>query len=181
MNLRTLRAAVVLAVAALVAGCGEPPKPVAVADGGQVPTLTLTGLDGSTLNLDSLRGKLVVLHVWATWCPPCREELPGLDRLAQGLDPSRYAVIGLSIDEDANLVREFNLRYGITFAKHIDREMEIVKPIFGLTATPETFLISPDGKLLRRMIGDQPWDTPAMKRLLEQAYNGQQGKSGAYW
>ena len=90
-------------------------------------------------------------------------------------------MIGLSIDEDANLVREFNLKYHISFARHIDPEMKVAKGQLGITATPETFLIGPDGRLVRRMIGDQPWDTPGMRQVLEQAYNGQRGKSGAYW
>lgn len=175
-------ATLLLAALLLVSGCGDAPKAtVTVSEGSVIPSVTLTGLDGSSLNLDSLRGKLVVLHVWATWCAPCRVELPGLDRFSKSLDPDRFVVLGLSIDEDANLVREFNLKYGIDFARHIDVDNTIAKPVFGIIATPETFIISPDGKLLRRMIGDQPWDTPAMKQLLEQAYNGQQGKSGAYW
>jgi len=166
----------------LLGGCDDKPKNIAkLSEGASMPSITVTDLDGATLNLDSQRGKLVVLHVWATWCPPCREELPGLDRLASSLDPSRYTVIGLSIDEDANLVREFNLKYHISFARHIDPEMKVAKGQLGITATPETFLIGPDGRLVRRMIGDQPWDTPGMRQVLEQAYNGQRGKSGAYW
>ncbi|HEY0720164.1 MAG TPA: TlpA disulfide reductase family protein [Gammaproteobacteria bacterium] len=168
-------------VALLIGGCDDTPKtPVRLSEGAVMPSITVTDLDGATLNLDSQRGKLVVLHVWATWCPPCREELPGLDRLAKSLDPQRYTVIGLAIDEDVNLVREFNLKYHISFARHIDPEMKVAN-MLGVTATPETFLIGPDGKLVRRMIGDQPWDTPGMRQVLEQAYNGQRGKSGAYW
>lgn len=168
--------------ALLLGGCDNSPKTaVKLSEGGAMPSITVTDFDGVTLNLDSQRGKLVVLHVWATWCPPCREELPGLDRLAKSLDPNRYTVIGLSIDEDINLVREFNLKYNIGFARHVDPEMKVAKGQLGITATPETFLIGPDGKLVRRMIGDQPWDTPGMRQVLEQAYNGQRGKSGAYW
>ncbi|HEY0635581.1 MAG TPA: TlpA disulfide reductase family protein, partial [Gammaproteobacteria bacterium] len=107
-------------IALLLGGCDDAPKKaVKLTEGQPVPSITVTDLDGVTLDLDSQRGKLVVLHVWATWCPPCREELPGLDRLAKSLDPNRYTVIGLSIDEDINLVREFNLKYNIGFARHV--------------------------------------------------------------
>lgn len=174
-------ATLITIAALLLAGCDDSPKTaVKLTEGAPMPSIIVTDLDGSPFNLDSQRGKLVVLHVWATWCPPCREELPGLDRLAKSLDPSRYTVIGLSIDEDVNLVREFNLKYNISFARHIDPEMKVARDL-GVTATPETFLIGPDGRLVRRMIGDQPWDTAGMRQVLEQAYNGQRGKSGAYW
>jgi len=174
-------AILITCAALLLGGCGDSPKTAAKpTEGAPMPSITVTDFDGATLNLDSQRGKLVVLHIWATWCPPCREELPGLDRLAKSLDPNHYTVIGLSIDEDVNLVREFNLKYGISFAHYIDPEMKVAQQL-GVTATPETFLIGPDGKLVRHMIGDQPWDTPGMRQVLEQAYNGQRGKSGAYW
>lgn len=179
--MRTL-ALLITCVALLLGGCDNTPKTsVKLSEGAMMPSITVTDLDGVTLNLDSQRGKLVVLHVWATWCPPCREELPGLDRLAKSLDPERYTVVGLSIDEDANLVREFNLKYGISFARHVDPKMKVARDQLGIKATPETFLIGRDGTLVRRMIGDQPWDTAGMRQVLEQAYQGQRGQSGAYW
>lgn len=145
------------------------------------PSVTLQALDGSELALTDLRGKLVILHVWATWCPPCRKEMPGLERLARKLDQKKFALLALSVDEDADPVNEFKIKYHIDFARHIDPGMHIAHDILGVKAFPETFLISQDGTLLRHMIGEQEWDTPAMQQLLLQAYNGEQSKVGAYW
>lgn len=165
----------------LLGACGETPPPEPPKVGEALPPLTLNALDGGTLKLDSLRGKLVILHVWATWCPPCRKEMPGLERLSRKLDPQKFALIGLSVDEDANLVREFRRKYGITFARHLDPQRVIAADTLGVNAYPETFLITPDGTLLRRMVGEHEWDSPAMLDLLENSYAGKQTKTGAYW
>lgn len=180
-KMRGALTAALLCLTCLIAACGEqasvePPKL-----GESLPEVRFTGLDESTLTLSSLRDKLVVVHFWATWCAPCRKEMPSLERLSQKLDPNKYALIGISVDEDINLVKEFKLKYGIKFANHIDNEMTLAKGQFGTTAFPETFIIGRDGKLVRHMIGEQEWDSPAMLQVLNDAYNGVSTKSGAYW
>ncbi len=165
----------------LLAACGEQAPRVVVKEGEPMPAITLTDLDGGTLTLESLRGKLVVLHLWASWCAPCRTELPLLQRAVNKLDPERIVVLGVSVDEDANLVREFNLRYQTPFARHIDPDRELAEGVLAATAYPETLLIAPDGTLLRRMVGDQNWDSPLMMQVLEDAYAGRRTQSGAYY
>lgn len=154
----------------------EPPKL-----GDTIPDVAFTGLDDSRLNLASLKDKLVMVHFWATWCAPCRKEMPSLERLSQKLDPDKFVLVGISVDEDINLVKEFKLKYGIKFAKYIDIDMSLAQGQFGATAFPETFIIGRDGKLVRHMIGEHEWDTPAMLQVLNDAYNGVTTRSGAYW
>ena len=165
----------------LLAGCGEPAVVAPPKLGDTIPNVSFQGLDKSQLELATVNDKLVIAHFWATWCAPCRKEMPSLERLSRKLDPNKFALIGISVDEDINLVKEFKLKYGIKFAKFIDIDMSLAKGQFGVTAFPETFVIGRDGKLVRHMMGEHEWDTPAMLKVLDEAYSGVASKSGAYW
>ncbi len=165
----------------LLAGCGEQVSVETPKLGDAISNVTFQGLDGSQLELATVKDKLVIAHFWATWCAPCRKEMPSLERLSRKLDPNKFALVGISVDEDINLVKEFKLKYGIKFAKFIDIDMSLAKGRFGVTAFPETFIIGRDGKLVRHMMGEHEWDTPAMLKVLNEAYNGVASKSGAYW
>lgn len=172
---------ILLLLSIFMVGCGkqgavEPPKV-----GDTISDVTFIGIEQNTLALASIKDKLVIVHFWATWCAPCRKEMPSLERLAQKLDPNKFALIGISVDEDRNLVREFKLKYSIQFAKFIDLDQSLSKGHFGVTAFPETFIIGRDGKLLRHMMGEHEWDTPAMLKVLNDGYSGVTTKSGAYW
>lgn len=156
----------------LATGCGEATAPKAqVAEGFPFPPLTLNYLEGNTLSTQSFQGKLVVLNVWATWCPPCRREMPSLERLSKALDPQRFAVIGLSTDADAMLASEFLLQNGITFANFFDQNGKLAREL-NLKVYPETFVIGPDGRLVERIAGLREWDSPEMIAHLEAAFQG---------
>lgn len=156
----------------LLTGCDKAPaaKPQ-LAEGFPFPPLTLNYSGGKALSTQSFQGKLLVLNVWATWCPPCRREMPSLERLSRTLDPKRFAVIGLSTDADANLASEFLLQNDITFANFFDQNGKIARDL-GLKVYPETFLIGPDGRLIERIPGMREWDSPEMIARLEAAYQG---------
>jgi len=163
-----LRAALCLSVA--LAGCRQPEPPVEVpVEGRAFPKVTLVAADGATMPVERYRGRLVVLNVWATWCPPCRREMPGLEALSKALDPKRFAVVGLSTDADTLLAREFLEQNNITFANFHDGDRRIVRQ-FGLDTYPETFVIGPDGTLVARVTGIREWDSADMVRLLENTW-----------
>jgi len=156
----------------VLAGCSESKPPDRLVDGQAFPPLTLEGIDGGNMPLSSLRGKLVVLNVWATWCPPCRKELPSLQRLSRVLDESRFAVIGLSLDQDNVPVREYLNDKKVTYRNFLDRDMHIAKQALGLNAYPDTLFIGPDGMFLGRVVGATEWDDPRVVQALEAAYHG---------
>lgn len=194
-TMRTMRAmAAALACMALAGACGKspPPKPE-IAQGKPFPPLVLGpsgtfdtfGTFGTSGNASanaladpSLRGKMLVLNVWATWCPPCRREMPSLERLSKTLDPKRFAVVGLSTDQDERLAAEFLLQNGITFINYFDENARVSRE-WGLKVYPETFLIAPDGTLVHRIPGLREWDSPEMVAELESMYQQHQGKTGA--
>ena len=120
---------------------------------------------------------MLVLNIWATWCPPCRREIPGLDRLSQTLDPKRFAVIGLSTDDDALLASEFLIQNGITFTNFFDQKGKMSRQL-GLQVYPETFVIAQDRTLVRRMTGLRDWSSPDMVNMLEGLYQAHTGGSG---
>lgn len=174
---------VVLALSLLLGltACGGEQQVVSkVAVGAPFPPLTLTGLNGGTFSTQSLHGKVLVLNVWASWCPPCRKEMPSLERLSKMLDPKRFAVIGLSQDDDSHVVREFLSQNGITFPNYLDPGLKVIKQTLGIKAYPETFIVSPDGKLIRRVMGEQEWDSPGMIQVLQAAYQGNRSTSGTW-
>lgn len=156
---------------ALIA-CNQVLPPDGLSEGSLFPPLVLKRLDGHEVSIDSYRGKLVVLNIWATWCAPCRRELPSLERLHHLIDPQRFVVAGLSVDNDILQAREYLIDKGITFASYIDQDMKIVTDILGIRIYPDTLLISPQGVLLRRIAGERTWDDPEIIHALEEAYNG---------
>lgn len=149
-----------------LAGCGEAPVPPGPHVGAPFPSLTVPALDGPPLDLAAYRGRVLVLNVWATWCAPCREEMPSLQRLSERFDPERLVVVGLTVDEDTNLAREFLLKYGIRFPIASDPAGGVAEGLLGVTAYPDTFVVAPDGTLAERITGGRTWDGDEMVSLL---------------
>jgi thiol-disulfide isomerase/thioredoxin len=169
---RWRKAAWVLVMTAALAACSDPPPPDRLVDGQPFPPLTLEGLDGDRLPVSALRGKLVVLNVWATWCPPCRHELPSLQRLSGTLDKRRFAVMGLSLDQDPVPVREYLHDRRVTYPNFIDKSLAIAERILDMKAYPDTLFIAPDGTFMGRIVGATRWDDPRVVSALEAAYHG---------
>jgi thiol-disulfide isomerase/thioredoxin len=170
---------VVVLLLALVSACDKPASsllPQPLIEGQAFPTLMLNYVLGQDAKKQGFHGKVLVLNVWATWCPPCRKEMPSLQQLSQTLDPQRFAVIGLSTDADALLATEFLTQGGITFNNFFDQNGKMSKQL-GLKLYPETFLIGQDGTLARRVTGLQDWSSPEMLVLLEKIYRTGQGSS----
>ena len=167
-----------LLVPLLLWGCeastevGNNAPPSALTVGQAVPDIILTGLDGSKTTLAAYRGKLVVLNAWATWCPPCRREMPNLERLGKTLDAGRFAVLGVSADEHELGVREYLNDKAVTFATFIDKDLKVLRDTLGIKIYPTTLLIAPNGMLIGAMVGPHEWDSPAMIQLLENAWQG---------
>ena len=163
-------AVLLMALAALCACARQDAAPLPVlAEGQSFPEIALNFSEGKTVSIRSFRGKVLVLNFWATWCPPCRREMPSLEQLSRTLDPARFAVIGVSADEDAFLAEEFLRQNNIGFANFFDRGGKIAKQL-GMQVYPETFLIGPDGILLQRVPGLQDWSSPAMVAQLENLF-----------
>jgi len=128
-------------------------------------------LNGKPTRLSELRGKVVVLNFWATWCPPCVEEMPALSRLHQQIISSGGMVLGISVDDDDAKYQKFLTDHQISFPNYRDPTKNIPAS-YGSFMFPETYIIDREGKIARKIIGPQVWDSPEMiaylKRLAAQ-------------
>ena len=156
-------AGVVAIAAALAWGFAslEGSKGYGLKKGDLAPPLRLPTLDGGVVDLASFRGKLVVLNFWATWCPPCVEEMPSLERLHRTLGPEGLIVIGVSVDEDEATLRTFVQKVGVTFPTLRDPGGRGPTAAYRTTGYPETLVLDPHGILLDKYIGPAEWATPA--------------------
>ncbi len=147
--------------------CGEEGIPRGAVVGSPAPEYSATALDGEAVSLADHEGRVVLLNVWATWCPPCREEIPALQELheryvARGLD-----VVGVSIDGrgERDNIPAFLDGFGVSYPIWLD-PAERVTSVFRTQGVPTTFLIGRDGTLLWRHVGPVTADHAELNRLL---------------
>ena len=118
-------------------------------------------LAGKSEHLSDLKGKVVVLNFWATWCPPCVEETPSLNNLQKYIDSRGGMVLGVSIDEDGAAYEKFLKDQSVIFPTYRDASKKSAAD-YGTTIYPETYVIDRHGKIARKFVGAQQWDSPAM-------------------
>ncbi len=122
-------------------------------------------LNGKPSSLADLRGKVVVLNFWATWCPPCVEEAPALNQLHQAIASQGGVVLGISVDEDDEAYKKFLVDHSIAFPNYRDPSKQIAAA-YGTSMFPETYIIDRQGRIARKIIGPQDWDSPDMVAYL---------------
>ncbi len=123
-------------------------------------------LNGKPAHLSDLRGKVVVLNFWATWCPPCVEETPALNRLQQYIASRNGVVVGVAADEDQAIYEKFLREKGVIFTTYRDPgtkdEHSPIAQEYGTAMYPETYIIDRKGVIVRKIIGTQDWNSPEL-------------------
>jgi len=154
-----LGAGVALAGALAWLFAGEAPAPVD--RGSPAPAFELPRVEGGApVSLASLRGKVVLLNFWATWCKPCEDELPAMQRLHQELAGTDFALVGVSVDADVAPVLQFRERLGLGFTLLLDSDQRVARA-YQTFRYPESLLIGRDGVILERYVGSKEWDSAA--------------------
>jgi len=125
-----------------------------------LPEIRFQDARGDIRALADFRGRVVLLNLWATWCVPCRKEMPSLDRLQARLGGPAFEVVALSIDRSPQAVREFYQQYGIrALALYIDPSTEVTRTV-GAVGIPITLLVDGEGRERWRRVGPAEWDAP---------------------
>ena len=126
---------------------------------------------GRPVTIDDYKGKVVLLNIWATWCPPCRVEMPSMQHLHQKLAGTDFRLVAVSVDEeDSTVVNKFARQLGLTFEILHDQDGTI-RGIYQTTGVPESFVIDRDGVIVKKIIGAADWDAPVNEALIRQLLN----------
>lgn len=128
--------------------------------GFEAPNFNFPDLNGRKISLSDHRGKVVLVNIWATWCPPCRQEMPSMQRLYARFKGDNFEILAVSIDSTGReVVAPFMRKMNLTFRALLDPK-ETIKPLYRITGVPESFIIDKDGILVEKIIGPINWATP---------------------
>ncbi len=146
-----------------------------VITGEPAPAFTLASIEGGEVSLSDYRDHVVLVNVWATWCEPCRREMPSMQRLYEALDGENFEILAVSVDvalgeTDANDMpggdlAAFAEEYGLTFQILHDPSGDIQRT-YQTTGVPESFIIGMDGLIYKKVAGDTQWDLPVNEELV---------------
>lgn len=137
------------------------------------PSVEFVDAGGNEMNLEDFAGAVVLVNLWATWCGPCKREMPSLDRLQAALGGAGFQVVAISQDRTGMAdVLAFRAEYGLeALPAYLDGSAR-AQIRFGVTGLPATVLIAPDGTILGRMVGPAEWDSPEAVALLRHFVDG---------
>lgn len=134
-----------------------------------VPEIKFVDGNGRPLSLADFHGQAVLLNIWATWCVPCRKEMPSLDRLQAKFDPAKFRVVAVSIDRKGiPTVKKFYAELGLKSLGVFVDQSAAAQHRLGLIGIPGTLLINADGQETGRKIGPADWETPEMVAVLQE-------------
>ncbi len=147
-----------LGVAVMLVWMGDPlEKPLG--RGEMAPVFTLPGLSdaGRPTSLQEMRGQVVLVNFWATWCKPCEDEMPAMGRLYEELVDEGFSLLAIAVDRDVDAIREFQERLKISFPILHDSD-ERVSRLYQTTGFPESVLVNRRGEIVERYVGPREWD-----------------------
>jgi thiol-disulfide isomerase/thioredoxin len=124
-----------------------------------MPPFSLTTLDGRSVHSKDLKGKVVLLNFWATWCGPCKEEMPSLERLRRQFTPQEFALLTVTTDLQREGIKLFLSHLGLGLPVLLDEDKE-TSAAFMVRGLPTTVLIGQDGTVIGRAVGPRDWDSP---------------------
>jgi thiol-disulfide isomerase/thioredoxin len=150
----------------------EPPFGIRHFNAGIAPNFSLQDLDGETFELDSTRGSWVFLHFWASWCGPCRKEMPTFQLLANTMHDEKFEIVMVNTAEDEDTIFEFLASIGVDINSLIDSDGEVTE-VWKPRGLPTSFLIDPEGQIRYQAIGGRDWHTPEYTDFLKKLMHHQ--------
>jgi cytochrome c biogenesis protein CcmG, thiol:disulfide interchange protein DsbE len=163
---RTIQTTIALLLAVFVYVIFESFHEKIVVVGDSAPDFSITTDSGRTITNSNFGGKLLVLNFWATWCPPCLDELPSLNEFQRRFANSGVVVLGVSADKDQKAYRDFLARYPVSFQTARDPDVKISAD-YGTFKFPDTYIIDSNGKVVRKIINATDWMSERMIKDVE--------------
>jgi peroxiredoxin len=149
----------------------EPVKLTPTATGIPAPDFTFPDLNGRNISLSDYKGKVVLVNIWATWCPPCVYEMPSMQKLYKEFKGENFEILAVSIDTaGSDIVAPFMKKYKLTFPALTDPKGTI-KTLYGATGVPESYIIDKQGIIIGKIIGGRDWATPEIFRFFQKLIN----------
>jgi peroxiredoxin len=147
----------------------QPPSPFAVEKlaGQKAPDFTLKDINGNQVSLSSFKGKVVLLNFWATWCPPCRAEMPSMNKLNDRLKNRGLVILAVSTDRAVNDVKEFLKSNPVNFTVLPDYNLNVARNIYKVFMLPTTFIIDKKGVIVNKYFGERDWASPETIKEIE--------------
>ncbi len=136
------------------------------------PDFTLLNLEGRNVSLSSYKGKVVVLNFWGTWCEPCKEEMPSLNKLYLEHRDKGFAVLAISLDPSEQNVKSFIAEKGYSFPVLLDKNKEVYFDKYGLFGLPISIIIDRNGAIVQKVIGETAWDSAQMEEKIQKLLGG---------
>jgi len=139
-----------------IVGLGPDNNSTTALEGAEISGWSLVSLEGKPINSADLKGKVVILDFWATWCPPCRKEIPGFIELQEQYGPEGLVIIGVALDDDGpSVVNAFAEKIGINYTLAMGNQA-VLRAAGGVEALPTTLIINREGKVVDKHIGYAP-------------------------
>jgi len=133
--------------------------------GGATPALELADLDGKTHNLSDYRGRAVLVNFWATWCEPCREEMPSIERLRKAMEGKPFTVLAVNVGEGRPAAANYAAKIQAGFTYLLDRDLQANRA-WGARVLPATYLIGPDGAVRYSHFGALDWSRDDIRAII---------------
>jgi thiol-disulfide isomerase/thioredoxin len=128
--------------------------------------ISLKDIDGEAVKISQYRGKIVFVNFWTSWCPDCREEMPGIERLHKRFGKDDFVVLAINLQESAATARRFMARMKLSFKTLMDSKGKVGLR-FGVRSIPTTYILNREGQIVARAFGPRDWDGPAAYKLFE--------------
>jgi peroxiredoxin len=147
----------------------QPPSPFAVDKfvGQKAADFKLKDISGKEVLLSSFKGKVVLLNFWATWCPPCKAELPAMSKLHERLKNRGFIVIAVSTDKRPDEPKAYIADNPVAFTVLLDNDLKVSRNLYKAFMLPTTFLIDRKGIIVEKYFGEQEWESPEMIKTIE--------------
>jgi thiol-disulfide isomerase/thioredoxin len=146
---------------------GAPAAVSKAVEGAAAPDFTVKDLEGKDVTLSTLKGTVVVVNFWATWCPPCKEEIPSMIKLNKAMTGKSFRMLAIALDEDGRDAVQKFFKGNKDLPAYLDPDGKVSK-LYGTTGVPETFIVDKQGIIQKKIVGGMDWGAPEVISYMDE-------------